>query len=130
MNKTLIEDSIIDNIKDSSRLVKSGATFLTGLIGDIYLPHSTNNTIEEINIIPSKMTITIEVNKQYPEQLLINDISKSINDKLESTILCDYNDLSGLIIAQWGRIVIDSIEDIDNEKIKIKISSNFGFVKK
>jgi hypothetical protein len=135
MNINLILDSIIDNVKNNSRLVKAGATFLTNLIGDIYLPvyDSTNNTFDEIHLLPRQINLTIEANKQYPDIPLINGISKAINDELERKILGDYrntdlmdNSLEGLIIGQWGRIVINSIEDIEDEKIKIKISSNFG----
>jgi len=100
---------IIEPLRDSLVLVQAGATFLTGLVGDVSIPaYSGTNalwkgeiaaagdgagTFSEVTLTPKRLTTYIDVSKQFLNQdsvdaegLLMNDIVNAIAAKLQSTI--------------------------------------------
>jgi HK97 family phage major capsid protein len=93
-------------------MVKAGANYMTGLVGNISIPaYSGSNvgwageiaaasdgagTFSEVNLEPKRITAYLDVSKQFllqdsvsAEALLKNDIVKAISNKLEATILGD-----------------------------------------
>lgn len=93
-------------------MVKAGANYMTGLVGNISIPaYSGSNvgwageiatasdgagTFSEVNLEPKRITAYLDVSKQFllqdsvsAEALLRNDIVKAISNKLEATILGD-----------------------------------------
>lgn len=100
---------IIEPLRDSLVLVKAGATFLTGLVGDVSIPaYSGANalwkgevaaatdgagTFSEVTLTPKRLTTFIDVSKQFLNQdsvdaegMLMNDIVNAIASKLQATI--------------------------------------------
>ena len=105
------EDKIgmIEPIREALVLVKAGATFLTGLTGDVSIPKYTGTnatwkgevaaavdgagTTSEITLSPKRLTTFIDISKQFlaqnstaVEAMLMNDIVNAIANKLELTI--------------------------------------------
>ena len=93
-------------------MVKAGANYMTGLVGNISIPaYSGSNvgwageiaaasdgagTFSEVTLEPKRITAYLDVSKQFllqdsvsAEALLKNDIVKAISNKLEATILGD-----------------------------------------
>ena len=91
-------------------LAKAGATFMTGLVGDVSIPvYSGSNvawkgeavsaddgagSFSEITLSPKRLTAYIDVTKQFlnqdsnsAESLLRADIVRALQNKLEATIL-------------------------------------------
>lgn len=102
--------SILEHLRNNLVLVKAGATYLTGLAGNVSIPaYSGSNvlwagetaeatdgagTFTEINLEPKRLTAYIDVSKQFliqdsnsAEEMLKRDITSAIQEKLESTIL-------------------------------------------
>ncbi len=91
-------------------LAKAGATFMTGLVGDVSIPVYSGSNVAwkgeavsaddgagaftEVNLSPKRLTAYIDVTKQFlnqdsnsAEALLRADIVKALQCKLEATIL-------------------------------------------
>lgn len=91
-------------------LAQAGATFMTGLVGDVSIPvYSGSNvawkgeavsaddgagSFSEVNLSPKRLTAYIDVTKQFlnqdsnsAEALLRADIIRALQNKLEATIL-------------------------------------------
>lgn len=104
--------NILEPLKANLVLSAAGATYMTGLVGNINIPsYSGSNvgwageiegasngqgTFGEINLEPKRITAYIDISKQFliqdsvsAEALLRNDIVKAISHKLEETILGD-----------------------------------------
>lgn len=110
--EVVAEDKIglIEPLRESLVLVKAGATFLTGLVGDVSIPVYTGSnatwkgetaaadngqgTFSEVTLSPKRLTTFIDISKQFlnqdsvqAEEMLMRDIVNAISLKLEGTIL-------------------------------------------
>ena len=104
--------AVVGALHNQLVLVKAGATFLTGLQGDVSIPkYSGSNakwagendaaedgagTTSEVNLTPKRLTTYIDVSTLFLnqdvvgfEEMLLNDIVTAVAVKLESTILGD-----------------------------------------
>lgn len=104
--------NILEPLRANLVMVKAGANYMTGLVGNISIPaYSGSNvgwageiatasdgagTFSEVNLEPKRITAYLDVSKQFllqdsvsAEALLRNDIVKAISNKLEATILGD-----------------------------------------
>lgn len=102
--------SILGPLRSAMVLSQAGATYLTGLVGDIAIPfYSGSNcgwkgevvtaadgkgSFSEITMKPKRLTAFIDVSKQFliqdsvgAEELLRRDIIAALAEKLEKTIL-------------------------------------------
>ena len=104
--------NILEPLRANLVMVKAGANYMTGLVGNVSIPaYSGSNvgwageisaasdgagTFSEVNLEPKRITAYLDVSKQFllqdsvsAEALLRNDIVKAISNKLEATILGD-----------------------------------------
>ena len=102
--------SIIPPLTDRLVLAQAGATYLTGLVGDVSIPaysgsnvawkaekgesHQGAGTFSEVLFSPKRLTAYIDVSKLFlqqdgvgAEKLLLDNIANAVARKLESTIL-------------------------------------------
>ena len=100
---------LIEPLREALVCVKAGATFLTGLTGDVSIPRYTGTnalwkgevaaavdgagTTSEITLSPKRITAFIDISKQFltqnsaaVEAMLMKDIVNAISNKLENTI--------------------------------------------
>lgn len=103
---------IVEPLRNRSALGVAGATFLTGLVGDLSIPvYSGSNcawkgevvtaengagTFSEVSLKPKRLTAFIDISKQFiyqdsnsAEEMLRRDLVNAIAEKLEMTILGD-----------------------------------------
>lgn len=105
------EDKIglIEPLRNKLVLVNAGATFLSGLRGDVSVPAYGGTSAlwkgevvaavdgagatSEVTLSPKRLTCFIDVSKQFllqdtvgAEAMLMNDIVRAISDKLETTV--------------------------------------------
>lgn len=101
---------ILEPLRANLVLAKAGATYMTGLVGNVSIPvYSGSNvgwagevsaatdgagTFSEVNLEPKRLTAYIDVSKQFliqdsnsAEEMLKRDIVAAISEKLEATIL-------------------------------------------
>lgn len=101
---------ILPALRAKSVLVQAGATYITGLTGNVSIPvYSGSNvtwegevaaasdgagTFSEVKFEPKRLTAYVDVSKQFliqdsnsAEELLKNDIVNAITEKLEKTLL-------------------------------------------
>lgn len=101
---------ILEPLRANLVLVQAGASYMTGLIGNVSIPaYSGSNvgwagevsaasdgagTFSEVNLEPKRLTAYIDVSKQFliqdsnsAEEMLKRDIVAAISNKLEATIL-------------------------------------------
>jgi len=101
---------ILEPLRAKLVLVQAGASYMTGLIGNVSIPaYSGSNvawagevaaasdgagTFSEVTLEPKRLTAYIDVSKQFliqdsnsAEEMLKNDIVAAISNKLEATIL-------------------------------------------
>lgn len=101
---------ILEPLRANLVLVQAGASYMTGLIGNVSIPaYSGSNvawagevvaasdgvgTFSEVTLEPKRLTAYIDVSKQFliqdsnsAEEMLKNDIVAAISNKLEATIL-------------------------------------------
>lgn len=101
---------ILEPLRANLILVQAGASYMTGLIGNVSIPvYSGSNvgwagevdaasngtgTFSEVNLEPKRLTAYIDVSKQFliqdsnsAEEMLKRDIVAAISNKLEATIL-------------------------------------------
>lgn len=101
---------ILEPLRAKLVLVEAGASYMTGLIGNVSIPaYSGSNvawagevaaasdgagTFSEVTLEPKRLTAYIDVSKQFliqdsnsAEEMLKNDIVAAISNKLEATIL-------------------------------------------
>ena len=104
--------NILGPLMDKSILAEAGATFLTGLVGNISIPTYTGSTcgwkgeleaadngkgtFGSVELSPKRLTAYIDISKQFlaqdsvgAEEMLRADIVNSLVVKLESTIFGD-----------------------------------------
>ncbi len=102
--------SILEPLRAKNVLVNAGATFLTGLVGDVQVPVMAGSNVtwegetaaasdgagsfSNVKLTPKRLTCYVDVSKQFlvqdsldAENLIKRDIVNAINSKLESTIL-------------------------------------------
>lgn len=101
---------ILGPLRAKNVLLNAGATYMTGLVGDVSIPKYAGTTaawadecvaaqdgagaFSEVLLSPKRLTTYIDVSKQFliqdsasAEELLRRDIIEAINSKLEATIL-------------------------------------------
>jgi HK97 family phage major capsid protein len=101
--------SFIEPLRSKLVTVDAGATFLSGLVGNVSMPsYSGTNTLwkgetvaaddgagttDEVLLSPKRLTAFIKISKLFllqdsisAEKMLMDDILRSVSDKLESTI--------------------------------------------
>lgn len=101
---------ILEPLRAKNVLVKAGAKFITGLVGDVQIPtmhagqctwegetasaKESGQTFSSIKLQPKRLTAYLDLSKQFlvqdskdAEALLRQDLINAINSKLESTIL-------------------------------------------
>ena len=104
--------NILGPLMDKSILAEAGATFLTGLVGNISIPTYTGSTcgwkgeleaadngkgtFSSVELSPKRLTAYIDISKQFlaqdsvgAEEMLRADIVNALVAKLESTIFGD-----------------------------------------
>ena len=104
--------NILSPLMGKSILAEAGATFLTGLVGNISIPNSTGSTcgwkgeleaadngkgtFGSVELSPKRLTAYIDISKQFltqdsvgAEEMLRADIVNSLVAKLEQTIFGD-----------------------------------------
>lgn len=103
---------ILEPLRASLVLSNAGATYMSGLIGNVSIPaYSGSNvnwagetatatdgagTFSEVNLEPKRLTAYLDISKQFliqdsvsAEEMLKRDIVNAISNKLEATILGD-----------------------------------------
>ena len=103
-------ENILEPLRAKNVLVKAGARYLTGLVGDVQVPimNASNvtwegetapakdgaGTFDHIKLQPKRLTAYIDISKQFlvqdsvdAEALIRQDLVNAINSKLEETIL-------------------------------------------
>lgn len=106
--------NILEPLRNRMVLAQAGATYLTGLVGNVSIPtYSGSNvgwkgelvdaedgkgTFDSVEFTPKRLTAYIDVSKQFlaqdsvgAEEMLYRDIVNAIADKLEATILGGVN---------------------------------------
>jgi len=101
--------AILEPLRASLVSVQAGATFLTGLIGDVSIPtyggtsalwkgevaaaEDGAGAFSEVTLSPKRLTAYIDISKQFlikdsaaAEAMLMNDIINAVSGKLEATI--------------------------------------------
>lgn len=101
---------IVRPIRERNVLVKAGANYLTGLIGDVQLPQMTGGNVAwadengtavdgnvaftSVKLQPKRLTAVVPISKQLllqtsqdVENIVREELIKAINAKLEATIL-------------------------------------------
>ena len=102
--------NILEPLRAKNVLASAGATFLTGLVGDLQIPSmsaeqvfwegevtetsSGQGSFSHIKMAPRRLSAYIDVSKQFlvqdslgAEELIRRDLINAINTKLEATIL-------------------------------------------
>lgn len=102
--------SILEPLRAKNVLIGAGATYLTGLVGDVQVPSLSGGQVywegetaaakdgagafSNVKLSPKRLSCYIDVSKQFlvqdsldAENLIKRDIVNAINTKLESTIL-------------------------------------------
>lgn len=102
--------NILEPLRNRMVLAQAGATYLTGLVGNVSIPTYTGSnvgwkgemvdaedgkgTFDSIEFSPKRLTAYIDVSKQFlaqdsvgAEEMLYKDIVNALADKLEATIL-------------------------------------------
>ena len=111
--------NILEPLRNRMVLAQAGATYLTGLVGNVSIPTYTGSnvgwkgelvdaedgkgTFDSIEFSPKRLTAYIDVSKQFlaqdsvgAEEMLYRDIVNAIADKLEATILGGANGSSDI----------------------------------
>lgn len=104
--------NILEPLRANLVMAQAGATFMTGLVGNVSIPMYDGTTVgwegeidpakdgaglfSEIEFTPKRLTAFVDVSKQFllqdsvsAEAMLRADIVKAISSKLEATILGD-----------------------------------------
>ena len=149
--------NILEPLRNSLVLTNAGATYLSGLVGDVAIPvYSGSNvgwegevdaavngkgTFSEIKLTPHRLTAFVDVSKQFiiqdsvgAENMLKNDIVRALSEKLESTILGagkDANQPTGLlngVIADTADVTYKDIVTMETTLEAANETGNFYFV--
>lgn len=102
--------NILEPLRAKNVLVKAGAKFMSGLVGDVQIPimnpsqvgwageieeaADANVSFDNVKLTPKRLTAYVDISKQFlaqdsldAESMIKNDLLNAINTKLESTIL-------------------------------------------
>jgi HK97 family phage major capsid protein len=102
--------NILEGLRAKSVLAAAGATYMTGLTGNVSIPKYSNSQVgwegevnpaqdgkgefSDVKFAPKRLTAYLDISKQFlaqdsvaAEEMLKRDIVNAITDKLEATIL-------------------------------------------
>lgn len=129
--------NILEPLKAKNVLVKAGATYLTGLKGNVQLPVASDvnaywegeitsakngaGSFSHINMTPHRIAVEVPISKQFiiqdtlgAENLIRKLIVEKINDKLEATIL-SANAKDGLVPAGiFNGVTAEKVSDFSD----------------
>ena len=148
--------NILDPLRNRMVLAQAGATYLTGLVGNVSIPTYTGSnvgwkgelvdaedgkgTFDSIEFSPKRLTAYIDVSKQFlaqdsvgAEEMLYRDIVNAIADKLEATILGngagDSNTPAGIFNgAGEATITYANIVDMETALEEAKLYGDYKFI--
>ena len=139
--------NILEPLRAKNVLVQAGATYMTGLVGDVQVPSMTGANVtwegevaaasdgagsfSNVKLSPKRLTAYIDISKQFlvqdskdAEALIKRDIVNAINSKLESTILGSAAGTStqpaGIFNSSDELPTIENFEDICNLESEIE----------
>ena len=147
---------ILEPLRANLVLVNAGASYMTGLIGDVSIPvYSGSNvgwagevstatdgagTFSEVTLSPKRLTAYIDVSKQFliqdsnsAEEMLKRDIVAAISNKLEATILGSEAGSNTQPAGLFNGVVADSTavtyKDIVNMEAELEDANVMGNIK-
>lgn len=148
--------NILEPLRNRMVLAQAGATYLTGLVGNVSIPTYTGSnvgwkgelvdaedgkgTFDSIEFSPKRLTAYIDVSKQFlaqdsvgAEEMLYRDIVNAIADKLEATILGkgagDANTPAGIFNgAGEAAITFSNIVDMEKALEEAKLFGDYKFI--
>ena len=148
--------NILEPLRNRMVLSQAGATYLTGLVGNVSIPTYTGSnvgwkgelvdaedgkgTFDSIEFSPKRLTAYIDVSKQFlaqdsvgAEEMLYRDIVNAIADKLEATILGngagDSNTPAGIFNgADEATITYANIVDMETALEEAKLYGDYKFI--
>lgn len=148
--------NILEPLRNRMVLAQAGATYLTGLVGNVSIPTYTGSnvgwkgelvdaedgkgTFDSIEFSPKRLTAYIDVSKQFlaqdsvgAEEMLYRDIVNAIADKLEATILGagkgDANTPEGIFNgAAAGAVSFDTMVEMEKALEEAKLFGEYKFI--
>lgn len=148
--------NILEPLRNRMVLAQAGATYLTGLVGNVSIPtYSGSNvgwkgelvdaedgkgTFDSIEFSPKRLTAYIDVSKQFlaqdsvgAEEMLYRDIVNAIADKLEATILGagkgDANTPEGIFNgAETLTVDFSNIVEMEKALEEAKLFGDYKFI--
>ena len=148
--------NILEPLRNRMVLAQAGATYLTGLVGNVSIPSYTGSnvgwkgelvdaedgkgTFDSIEFSPKRLTAYIDVSKQFlaqdsvgAEEMLYRDIVNALADKLEATILGDGagdNNMPAGIFNGAEAMTLDYANIVDMEKTleEAKLFGDYKFI--
>lgn len=148
--------NILEPLRNRMVLAQAGATYLTGLVGNVSIPTYTGSnvgwkgelvdaedgkgTFDSIEFSPKRLTAYIDVSKQFlaqdsvgAEEMLYRDIVNAIADKLEATILGngkgDANTPEGIFNgAAAGVVSFDTMVEMEKALEEAKLFGEYKFI--
>lgn len=148
--------NILEPLRNRMVLAQAGATYLTGLVGNVSIPtYSGSNvgwkgelvdaedgkgTFDSIEFSPKRLTAYIDVSKQFlaqdsvgAEEMLYRDIVNAIADKLEATILGagagDTNTPEGIFNGAEGvEITFANVVEMEKALEEAKLFGDYKFI--
>ena len=149
--------NILEPLRNRMVLAQAGATYLTGLVGNVSIPtYSGSNvgwkgelvdaedgkgTFDSVEFTPKRLTAYIDVSKQFlaqdsvgAEEMLYRDIVNAIADKLEATILGGMADENGTrpegIFNGAAETTVDFANMVEMEKTleEAKLFGDYKFI--
>lgn len=148
--------NILEPLRNRMVLAEAGATYLTGLVGNISIPTYTGSNVgwkgemvdaedgkgsfDSIEFSPKRLTAYIDVSKQFlaqdsvgAEEMLYKDIVNALADKLEATILGngagDNNTPAGIFNgAEAGEISFAKMVEMEKSLEEAKLFGEYKFI--
>lgn len=148
--------NILEPLRNRMVLAQAGATYLTGLVGNVSIPSYTGSnvgwkgelvdaedgkgTFDSIEFSPKRLTAYIDVSKQFlaqdsvgAEEMLYRDIVNSIADKLEATILGDgagdTNTPAGIFYgAEEAEVSFANVVNMEQSLEEAKLFGEYKFI--
>lgn len=148
--------NILEPLRNRMVLAQAGATYLTGLVGNVSIPSYTGSnvgwkgelvdaedgkgTFDSIEFSPKRLTAYIDVSKQFlaqdsvgAEEMLYRDIVNALADKLEATILGngagDNNTPAGIFNgADAMDLTYANIVDMEKTLEEAKLFGDYKFI--
>lgn len=148
--------NILEPLRNRLVLTAAGATYMTGLVGDISIPTYTGSTVGwkgeiaaaddgagtfgEVNLSPKRLTAYLDISKQFliqdsasAEEMLRADIVRALADKLEATILGDEagsaTQPAGLFNgADSATLTYEGTVDMEKALEENKVYGNFHYI--